>query len=74
MKVYDCFCFFNEIDILEARLNLLDEKVDYFVISEAEYTHSGKYKGFGLEIHKKRLSNFSALLSLEKLFLLYLNK
>ena len=58
MKVYDCFCFFNEIDILEARLNLLDEKVDYFVISEAEYTHSGKYKGFGLEIHKKRLSKW----------------
>ncbi len=56
MAIYDCFCFYNEIDILELRLKLLDRKVDYFVISEAEYTHSGKFKGFTLESFRDRLS------------------
>ena len=55
MAIYDCFCFFNEIDILEARLRLLDEKIDFFVIAEAEYTHSGKVKGFMLESFRERL-------------------
>jgi len=56
LAIYDCFCFFNEIDILEARLKLLDEKVDYFVISEAAYTHSGRFKGFTLDSFRDRLS------------------
>ena len=55
LAIYDCFCFFNEIDILEARLKLLDQKVDYFVISEAAYTHSGRFKGFTLDSFRDRL-------------------
>ena len=31
-KTYDCFNFFNELDILEMRLNILYDYVDYFVI------------------------------------------
>lgn len=38
---YDTFCFFNELDLLEIRLNILDPYVDKFVICEAEVTFSG---------------------------------
>ncbi len=44
LMVYDCIPFFNEIDILKLRLNVLDPLVDRFVIEEARYTFSGKEK------------------------------
>ena len=43
-KIIDCFIFYNELDLLNYRLNLLDDYVDYFVIVEATHTHSGKEK------------------------------
>ena len=45
-KIYDCFNFFNELDILELRLNILYDYVDYFVIVESSVTHSGQPKPF----------------------------
>ena len=47
-KIYDCFTFFNEFDILEIRLRELYDHVDHFVIAEANKTHSGKDKSFYL--------------------------
>ncbi len=44
MKIYDCFTFYNELDMLEIRLNILDKYVDYFVLVEATKTHSGQEK------------------------------
>jgi len=32
IKVYDCFVFYNELDLLEIRLNELNDVVDYFVL------------------------------------------
>jgi beta-1,4-mannosyl-glycoprotein beta-1,4-N-acetylglucosaminyltransferase len=58
MKIYDCFNFFNELDILEIRLNILYEHVDYFVIVESSVTHSGEYKPFYFEDNKERFSKF----------------
>ena len=48
MKVIDAFSFFNEFDILKLRLEYLRDVVDYFVISECNYTHSGKSKPYYL--------------------------
>ena len=42
--ILDCFTFFNELDMLEGRLKYLYNDVDYFVIVEANHTHSGKSK------------------------------
>ncbi len=39
--IYDCFTFFNEIELLEVRLNTLSSVVDRFVVAEATRTHSG---------------------------------
>jgi len=57
-KIYDCFNFFNELDILEMRLNILYDTVDHFVIVESNLTHSGKSKPFYFEENKNRFSKF----------------
>ena len=43
-KIIDCFIFYNELDLLNYRLNLLDEYVDYFVLVEATHTFVGNEK------------------------------
>ena len=58
MKVFDCFIFFNELDLLELRLNLLNDFVDYFVIVESEITFQGEDKEFFFEKNKKRFAKF----------------
>jgi beta-1,4-mannosyl-glycoprotein beta-1,4-N-acetylglucosaminyltransferase len=57
-KVYDCFIFFNELDLLEIRLNILNAVVDRFVIVEADKTHSNKAKPFYFEQNKERYAPF----------------
>ena len=52
MKVYDCFPFFNELELLELRMEILDKHVDHFVIQEATTTFSGKKKP--LHFHDNR--------------------
>ena len=44
MAIYDCFQFFNEEHILDLRLNILDEFVDFFVIVESTCDHQGNLK------------------------------
>lgn len=44
MKVYDCFLFFDEFDLLELRLETLYEHVDVFVLVESKYTFTGVQK------------------------------
>lgn len=43
-KVFDCFIFDNEIELLEIRLNEYHEYVDYFVIVEIGGSHTGNIK------------------------------
>ena len=52
MAIYDCFQYFNEDHIVELRLNILDQFVDYFVISESTKTHQGKNKKLNFDIKK----------------------
>ena len=53
MKIIDAFTFFNEIDLLKIRLELLYNHVDTFVICESNLTHAGKDKKYHfLENHK----------------------
>jgi beta-1,4-mannosyl-glycoprotein beta-1,4-N-acetylglucosaminyltransferase len=44
MEIYDCFTFFNELDLLEIRLNELNDVVDYFVIVEGKKTFQNNPK------------------------------
>ena len=57
-KVYDCFIFNNELDLLEIRLNELCDVVDYFVLSESRYDFRGRPKPLHFQDNIKRFSLF----------------
>ena len=40
-RIFDCFTFLNEFDLLEIRLSHLIDQVDVFVIAQALQTHRG---------------------------------
>jgi len=58
MKIYDCFTFYNELDLLEIRLNELNGVVDKFVLVEAEKTHQNKDKELYFENNKTKFAPF----------------
>lgn len=57
--IYDCFQFFNELDILKLRMNVLSPVVDRFVISEATETFSGIKKPLYFEENKEMFAEFA---------------
>ncbi|MFQ5760898.1 MAG: N-acetylglucosaminyltransferase, partial [Acidiferrobacterales bacterium] len=59
MAIFDCFMFFNELDLLEIRLNTLATVVDYFVLTEATTTFSGEPKPLHYEENKGRFTAFA---------------
>ena len=59
MKVIDVFPFFNELDILEIRLNILEPFVDYFVISESTKAFQGQDKPLYYNDNKEKFSKFN---------------
>jgi beta-1,4-mannosyl-glycoprotein beta-1,4-N-acetylglucosaminyltransferase len=58
MKIFDVFLFFNELDLLEIRLNMLYPFVDYFVINEATQTFFGSDKPLYYLENKERFKKF----------------
>ena len=57
-KVYDLTQIFNELDLLEIRLNILDPYVDFFVIGECGLTFQGKPKPLYYEENRERFSKW----------------
>ncbi len=55
--IYDCFGFFNELELLELRLNELAGVVDKFVLIESTKTHTNKPKPL---YYAENSSKFSA--------------
>lgn len=53
MKIYDCFSYLDEDLLLDLRLNILNDHVDYFVIAEGNKTWQNNPKKF-----KFKLDNF----------------
>ncbi len=51
MAIYDCFQYFDEDHMVDLRLNILNEHVDYFVISESTKTHQGKTKKINFNVN-----------------------
>ena len=58
IKIIDCFIFYNELELLNYRLNILNDVVDYFVLVESTNTHSGKDKELYFKNNIKRFSKF----------------
>lgn len=59
MKIYDAFIFNNELDLLDLRLNLLNNSVDKFVIVESNVTFSGKRKELFYLKNKHHFNEFN---------------
>ena len=57
-KIYDCFIFFNELELLEIRLNELYDYVDHFVLVECSETFRGNVKPFYYAENKERFKKF----------------
>jgi len=58
MKIFDCFMFYDEDLLLDLRLNILDQHVDFFVIVESKYFHNGKERQLKFDIKKyKKFEN-----------------
>lgn len=58
IKIYDIFTYNGEADILEIRLNILNNKVDQFVIIEAPTTFSGLKKPLYFQEQKERFAPY----------------
>jgi len=58
MKIYDGFLFYNELDLLKIRLNVMNEVVDHFILVESSVTHQGASKPFIFEENKEKFAKF----------------
>jgi beta-1,4-mannosyl-glycoprotein beta-1,4-N-acetylglucosaminyltransferase len=68
IKVFDCFPYFNEKEVLELRIKTLYDHVDGFYIVDADHTHGGHPKEFTC---KKTLEQLS--IPLDKIHVIELN-
>lgn len=57
-KIYDCFTFYNELDLLELRLTELYNHVDYFVLVEGCATFTDIPKPYYFEENKSRYAKW----------------
>jgi beta-1,4-mannosyl-glycoprotein beta-1,4-N-acetylglucosaminyltransferase len=59
LAIYDCFMFFNELELLELRLRELSAVVDRFVLVEATRTHSNRPKPLVYAENRDRFRAFA---------------
>ena len=68
MRIFDCFMYFDEDLILDARLNILDKYVDFFIIVESKFNHKGEKRSLKLDLEKyKKFKNKIKYLVIEEL-------
>jgi len=58
-KIIECFIFYNEIDMLTYRLNVLNDVVDYFILVEAKQSFVGNPKPLFFNENKHLFDKFS---------------
>jgi beta-1,4-mannosyl-glycoprotein beta-1,4-N-acetylglucosaminyltransferase len=58
MRIFDCFIFNHEIELLEIRLNILNDYVDKFIITEGDVTFSGLPKESHFLNNKERFAKW----------------
>ena len=56
--IYDCFTFFNELDLLTIRLELYYKIVDFFVICECSKTQKNIDKPYYFKLNKKKFERY----------------
>tara|TARA_Y100000590_G_scaffold273338_1_gene306896 strand:- start:6450 stop:7265 length:816 start_codon:yes stop_codon:yes gene_type:complete len=56
-KIYDCITFYDENLLANARFEILDDVVDYFVICESKYDHNGDEKKINFHLKNEKFKN-----------------
>ena len=62
--IFDCFTFFDELDLLEVRLRTLENVVDRFVLCEAPFTFRGAPKPLYFSEARQRFARWNDKISL----------
>ena len=57
-KIYDCFLFDHELDMLNLRLHEMGDYVDRFVLIESRQSHTGKDKELYFQKHRDLFKKF----------------
>jgi beta-1,4-mannosyl-glycoprotein beta-1,4-N-acetylglucosaminyltransferase len=57
-RIYDCFIFYDEFEMLDIRLHELDPVVDVFVLAEATHDFKGRPKPLFFDMLKSRYDCF----------------
>lgn len=57
-RIFDCFIFFKELDLLEIRLHELYDKVDFFILCEATRTFQDRLKPLVFRENRHRFARF----------------
>jgi beta-1,4-mannosyl-glycoprotein beta-1,4-N-acetylglucosaminyltransferase len=50
-KIIDTILYYDEVLMLDLRLNILNKYIDYFVILECNYDFNGNFKGYNFDIN-----------------------
>ena len=67
-KIFDCITFYDENLITNARIEILNKYVDYFVICESRYDHKGNRKEINFNLKNKQFEKKVRHLIIEKNF------
>ncbi len=58
-KIYDCFIFYNELEILMIRLHELYDVVDHFVLVESKVSFRGEHKECFFQKNREKFAQFN---------------
>ena len=61
-KIYDCFTFYNEFDLLDLRIAEMYDHVDYMVLVEADHTFQNEPKHFNFKHRMKEYEHLEKLI------------
>ena len=67
-KIFDCITFYDENLITNARIEILNKYVDYFIICESRYDHKGNKKEINFNLENKNYEKKVRHLIIEKNF------
>ena len=56
-KIYDCLTFFDENLLVNSRFEILKDVIDYHVICESRYDHSGNKKKINFKLENPKYKN-----------------
>ena len=62
MKIYDCFTFYNEFELLDLRIAEMYDHVDYMVLVEADHTFQNSPKDFNFYSLKEKYEHLTKLI------------